>query len=139
MQSVRSIRVYCKHTVETPLLIYDTKFDIRQWFLVTDWNPLTMWMYKVCPVYILSEAFNVMKTACVYCVTGRSLHEQYLMITDNSQCSIVLHHTLMSIDVRRALLLRTKTVPPIYLTECPGKAWVTLVFTNHPKCLYKDE
>ena len=44
--------------IEHPMLIHDVKFDIRQWFVVTDWEQLTVWMYRKLGIHIFKNNFQ---------------------------------------------------------------------------------
>ncbi|KRX07850.1 hypothetical protein PPERSA_10134 [Pseudocohnilembus persalinus] len=44
--------------IENPLTLKKKKFDIRQWVVVTSWDPLQVWFYDDCYIRICSQEYN---------------------------------------------------------------------------------
>ncbi|KAH8058683.1 hypothetical protein JL722_5912 [Aureococcus anophagefferens] len=61
--------------MESQLLIAERKFDLRQWVLVTDWNPLTIYFYDECYARFSAEKYSD---------TSESLENPFVHMVNNS-------------------------------------------------------
>ena len=60
--------------IENPLIINGRKFDIRQWVLVTDLNPLTIWIFETPYVRFGAENYHIDDFKNVFSqLTGNSI------------------------------------------------------------------
>ena len=59
--------------MENPMLYHKKKYDIRQWVLVTDWNPLTVLFFNKCYIRITTNEFTL-----------ANIRNRFIHLTNNS-------------------------------------------------------
>lgn len=64
--------------IENSMIMKARKFDIRQWVLVTEWNPLTIWMYAEPYIRFPASDFNIDK------ISNRFAHLSNNSVAKNS-------------------------------------------------------
>lgn len=62
--------------IEHPLLYKNRKLDIRQWVMVTDWNPLTVWFYQECYIRLSFSDYDLANISDRFChLTNNSINK----------------------------------------------------------------
>lgn len=68
--------------IEEPLLVHNTKFDIRQYYLVTCTFPLVIWMYMDCYLKFSSQNYNLRNYHESIHLTNNAVQKKYINCLD---------------------------------------------------------
>ncbi|KAF0883159.1 TTLL8 monoglycylase, partial [Crocuta crocuta] len=121
--SARDNKWVAQKYIETPLLIYDTKFDIRQWFLVTDWNPLTVWFYKESYLRFSTRRFSLDNLDSAIHLCNNSVQRRLRNEEDRSP-RLPCHNTWTSTRFRQYLQKRGR-----------GAVWADVIYPSMKRAI----
>lgn len=71
------LELYYLYFPERPLIIHKTKFDIRQWFLITSVQPMIIWMYKESYLRFSSQQYNLLNYHESVHLTNHAIQKKY--------------------------------------------------------------
>ncbi|XP_058120336.1 tubulin glycylase 3A [Anopheles ziemanni] len=74
---VSKTRYVIQKYIERPLIIHNTKFDIRQWFMITSVQPLNIWFYKESYLRFSSQQYNLMNYHESVHLTNHAIQKKY--------------------------------------------------------------
>ena len=76
----------CQKYIENSQIMKARKYDIRQWVLVTDWNPLTIWIYAEPYIRFPAADFDFSK------ISNRYAHLSNNSVAKNAKKIKITHH-----------------------------------------------
>lgn len=79
MNTLNKIKNFFQY-IERPLLVYNTKFDIRSYFMVTiEEDCITAWAHPICSFKFASQEFTLESTHESIHITNSSIQQKYML------------------------------------------------------------
>ncbi|CAG9466883.1 unnamed protein product [Pedinophyceae sp. YPF-701] len=111
--------------IERPLTAHRRKFDVRQWVLVLDWSPMTVYFYNACYVRFAAADFSlsnldvfahlsnncIVKTHASYGAGGSSSGRAWPAIPAHGMWSVATMQQFLAANFREGDVWDTKVVP----------------------------
>ncbi|VVC38473.1 Tubulin-tyrosine ligase/Tubulin polyglutamylase [Cinara cedri] len=108
--------------IEKPLLIYSCKIDLRQWFLVTNMNPVVIWMYKEGYVRFCANSFSM-----------KNMHESIHLSNVRLQMK---YRKMRSLNVPEECMWNFEDLKNYLMTIGQEHVWDDLIFPGMSESIY---